>query len=163
MPKFLLVLIIIAVVLLVITTIMYFWGKKIEEKRIVQEQQIQAMSQLMTMLIIDKKKMRLRDAGLPDAVSKNAPWYSRNPKLPIVKAKVGPKMVNFICDITIFDDIPVKREIKASVSGLYITSIKGVRGKVEHKDKKKQSWSVRIANKLKNLQNKSSNMKKNQK
>lgn len=160
MPKYLLILIIIAAVLLVITTIMYFWGKKLEDKRIIQEQQISAMSQTISMLIIDKKKMRLKDASLPDAIKKNTPWYSKNPKLPIVKAKVGPKIMNFICDISVFEDVPIKKEVKATVSGLYITKIKGFRGSINPKDKKKKSLTVRLYDKLKSLRSETISSKK---
>ena len=55
----------------------------------------------------------------------------RRSKMPIVKAKVGPKIMTFICDGEIFDMIPTKKEVKAVVSGLYITSIKGIRGSVQ--------------------------------
>ena len=50
-------------------------------------------------------------------------------KLPIVKAKVGPQIMNFICDDAIFEDVPTKGEVKAMVSGIYIVSVKSVRGK----------------------------------
>ena len=63
--------------------------------------------------------------------------YGRRAKLPIVKAKVGPRMMNLICDVLIYDMIPVKKEVKATVSGLYITAVKGVHGKIEVPAKKK--------------------------
>ena len=46
----------------------------------------------------------------------------RRSKLPIVKAKVGPRVMSFICDAAIFDTVPIKKEVKAVISGLYITS-----------------------------------------
>ena len=53
--------------------------------------------------------------------------YLRRSKVPVVKAKVGPKITPLLCDEAIFDDVPVKAEIKAVVSGIYITSIKNLR------------------------------------
>ena len=68
-------------------------------------------------------------------------------KLPIVKAKVGPKVMTLICDATIFDDSPVKKEVKARVSGLYITSVRGLHGKNDTTDTKKKkglrAWALR--------------------
>ena len=64
-------------------------------------------------------------------------------KLPIVKAKVGPKVMTLIADEQIFDEIPVKKEVKASVSGLYITSVRGLRGPLE-KPAKKKSFRARL-------------------
>ena len=62
----------------------------------------------------------------------------RRSKLPIVKAKVGPKVMTLIADDACFDMIPVKKEVKAVVSGLYITEVKGLRGPIENKDEKKK-------------------------
>ncbi len=73
------------------------------------------------MLIIDKKKMKLKEAGLPAVVLENTPKYLRRAKVPVVKAKVGPKIMTLMCDGRVFEVIPVKKEIKAIVSGLYIT------------------------------------------
>ena len=81
------------------------------------------------MLIIDKKRMRLIDAGLPQAVLEQAPKLMRRAKLPIVKAKVGPQIMSLVCDEKIFESVPVKKEVKAVVSGIYITEVKGLHGK----------------------------------
>ena len=39
----------------------------------------------------------------------------------------------------IFDSIPVKKEVKAVVSGIYILSVKGLHGKAENTPAKKKS------------------------
>ena len=41
------------------------------------------------------------------------PKLMRRSKLPIVKAKVGPKIMTLVADSKIFDQIPVKKEVKA--------------------------------------------------
>ncbi len=48
--------------------------------------------------------------------------------------------MTFICEGEIFDRIPTKKEVKAVVSGLYITSVKGLRGSIEPVAKKKKFW-----------------------
>ena len=45
--------------------------------------------------------------------------------------------MNLMCDPDIYDLIPVKKEVKATVSGIYITAVKGVRGPLETPTKKK--------------------------
>lgn len=98
-----------------------------------------AVAQTISMLVIDKKKMKLKEAGLPATVVENTPKYLRRTKVPIVKAKVGPKIMTLMCENKVFDVIPVKKEIKAVVSGLYITGIKSVRGgSIEAPQKKKK-------------------------
>ena len=59
------------------------------------------------------------------------PKYMRGTKVPIVKAKVGPKIMSLMCDQKIFDLLPVKKEVKAVVSGIYIMDIKGSRNNLE--------------------------------
>lgn len=141
------VLIVVLVVLVAVMIGLYFLGKRAEKKQAEQNAQVEATAQNVTMLIIDKKKLRMKDSGLPEQVIAQTPFYAKMSKLPIVKAKVGPKVMSLICDATIFDDIPVKKEVKARVSGLYIVSVRGLRGKTEVNDGKKKkglrAWALR--------------------
>ena len=132
------VLIVILVVLIGVCIALYIFGKKAEKKQAAQREQMEAVAQTLSMLIIDKKKMKLKEAGLPAAVVENTPKYLRRTKIPVVKAKVGPKIMTLMCENKVFEVIPVKKEIKAVVSGLYITGIKSVRGgSIEAPQKKK--------------------------
>lgn len=135
------VLLVILAVLIIALVVLYFLGKKAQKKQEAQEEQLKSMAQTVSMLIIDKKRMRLKEAGLPSVVMENTPKYLRRAKLPIVKAKVGPKMMTLMCDEKIFPIIPVKKEVKATVSGLYITDVKGLRGPLETPQKKKGFFS----------------------
>ncbi|MDE7062676.1 MAG: hypothetical protein K2O73_05460 [Lachnospiraceae bacterium] len=130
-------LLIIAIVMLVAVIVLYFLGKRAQKKKDEQDAQMAANAQTVSMLIIDKKRMKLRDAGLPAAILEQTPKLLRGSKMPIVKAKVGPRIMTFICDAQIFETVPVKKEVKAVVSGLYITSVKGLRGPIEAPPKKK--------------------------
>ncbi len=132
------VLIVILIVLVVAMVVLYFIGKKMQKKQAEQEAQIEAAKQTVTMLIIDKKKLKLKESGLPAAVLEQTPKYMRRAKFPIVKAKVGPQILSLICDAAIFDVIPVKKEVKATVSGIYITDVKGIRGKLNAASGKKK-------------------------
>lgn len=131
------VLLCILAVLIIGVIVLYFLGKKAQKKQAEQEEQMKAMAQTVSMLIIDKKRMKLKEAGLPAVVMENTPKYLRRAKLPIVKAKVGPKVMSLMCDEKIFAVIPVKKEVKATVSGLYITDVKGLRGTLDAPAKKK--------------------------
>ena len=132
------VFIVILVVLIAACIALYFFGKRAEKKQAEQQEQMEAAAQTVSMLVIDKKKMKLKEAGLPATVVENTPKYLRRTKVPIVKAKVGPKIMTLMCDSKVFEVIPVKKEIKAVVSGLYITGIKSVRGgSIEQPQKKK--------------------------
>ena len=134
------VLLVILAVLIITLVVLYFLGKKAQKKQEEQQQQINAMQQTVSMLIIDKKRMKIKESGLPQAVIDQTPKLMRGSKLPIVKAKVGPQILSLVSDEKIFDSIPVKKEVKAVVSGIYITEVKGLHGKQPVVEKKKKGF-----------------------
>ena len=140
------VLLVILAVLIAATIALIFLGKKAQKRKDEQDAQLAATAQTVTMLIIDKKRMRLNQSGLPQAVIDQTPKLMRRSKLPIVKAKVGPKVMTLIADDACFDMIPVKKEVKATVSGIYITKVTGVRGPLE-KPEGKVSWRTKLKRK----------------
>ena len=125
------ILLIVAAVIGIIVAVLYFLGKKAQKRQAEQQEMLQANKQTVSMLIIDKKRMRIKDSGLPQMVIDQTPKMMRRSKLPIVKAKIGPQIISLICDEKIFDYVPVKKEVKAVVSGIYVLDVKGLHGKTE--------------------------------
>lgn len=142
------VMIIISAVLLAAIIALYIFGKKAQKRQDEQQEQIEAAKQTVSMLIIDKKRMKMKDSGLPAAVIAQSPKLLRATKLPIVKAKVGPQVLSLVCDEKIFDQVPVKKEVKAVVSGIYITSVKGLHGSNTAAPAAKKGWWKRTIDKL---------------
>ena len=138
------VLLVILAVLIAATIALYFLGKKAQKRKDEQDAQLAATAQTVTMLIIDKKRMRLNQSGLPQAVIDQTPKLMRRSKLPIVKAKIGPKIAIMIADEKVFDLIPLKKEIKAEVSGLYIVGVKGIRGSLQTPAPKKKGFFAKF-------------------
>jgi len=77
-------------------------------------------------MAIDKKKLKIKEAGLPPIVYEQTPWYAKRMKVPVVKAKIGTKIMTMIADEKVFLQLPLKTEVKVVISGLYITEIKSV-------------------------------------
>lgn len=148
MEPWAIVLIVVVVVVTGAMIALYFVGRKLQKKQEDSETQMQAAAQTVSILVIDKKKMKLKEANLPKIVLDQTPKYLRGSKVPIVKAKIGPKVMNLVCDAKIFDLIPIKKEIKASLSGIYIMDVKGLRGNLEQK-KEKQSLLKRVTGRFK--------------
>ncbi|MDO5155637.1 MAG: hypothetical protein Q4D51_06700 [Eubacteriales bacterium] len=146
-------LIILAVVVAIMVAL-YVAGNKIQKKQMAQKEQIAAAAQQVSMLIIDKKVMKFKDANMQKAVVDQVPKRMMNAKMPIVKAKVGPQIVNLLCDEDIFESLPTKGEVKAMVSGIYITEIKSIRGKkkVVVEETKKKGFRAKLRDKQKKLQ-----------
>ena len=151
MKTFGIVLLVIVIILAIILVVLYFLGKKAQKKQEEQQAQIDAAKQTVSMLIIDKKRMKLKESGLPQMVIDQTPKLMRGSKLPIVKAKVGPQIVSLVCDKKIFNDVPVKKEVKAVVSGIYITDVRGLHGKKMPKETKKKGF---LKSKIEKLQEK---------
>ena len=136
------ILIIVLAAVAAVIIILYILGKRAKKKQEAQQEQIEASKQTLSMLIIDKKKLRIKDSGLPQMVIDQTPKLMGRTKLPVVKAKVGPKIMTFIAEASVYEIIPVKKEIKATVSGLYIIGAKGIRGSLEQPKSKKKKESA---------------------
>ena len=151
MPVWARVIIIVLAVIIGILIALIIIGRKMQKKQQASQADIEAASQIISMLVIDKKKMKVKDATLPKVVAEQIPKYMRFAKLPLVKAKVGPKVMTLIADVKVFDALPLKTEVKVAVSGIYITEIKYIRGKVEPKPltKKEQRAKAKAAKKAK--------------
>ena len=143
--------VIVLIVLLVIIGVLvglYFWGKKLQARQEENQKQMEAAKQTVTMLVIDKKILPAKDSGLPQMVIDQIPRMMRRSKLPVVKAKIGPRIMIMIADQKVYGVIPLKKEVKATVSGIYITDVRGIRGPIAPPPKK-EGFFKRMANKVK--------------
>lgn len=130
--------------LIIITLIvLYILGRKAQKKQAEQQEMLEANKQTISMLIIDKKRMKIKDSGLPQMVIDQTPKLMRGTKLPVIKAKVGPQIVTLISDEKIFDSIPIKKEVKAVISGIYVIGVKGLHGRTETVPAKKKGFFKR--------------------
>lgn len=147
------IMLIVIVVALILLAVLYIAGNRLQKKQAAQKETIREQATPVTMLVIDKKMLPLKDANLPKIVMESTPKRYQKAKLPIVKAKIGPQITNLICDDGIYDIMPVKGEVKAMVSGIYITSVKNIRGKKAPEPAKK-SFSEKMLAKQRSYQNK---------
>jgi len=159
LSPFLIVLICILAVVLIGLVVLTIVGKKLQGKQDSQRKQIDAAAQTLSILVIDKKMMKLKDAGLPAIVMEQTPKYLRRVKMPVVKAKVGPRVLTLIADKAVFDTIPVKTSVKATISGIYITAVRAERGALLQPAKKK-GLRAKLMAKANSLQQETKNSKK---
>ena len=153
MPTWLIVLLSILAVVLILFIVLMIVGSKLQKKANSQQEALESAAQVVSMLIIDKKKLKISDANLPKVVTEQVPKYARRAKFPIVKARVvgaGSKPMNLIADAKVFELLPVGKECKVTVSGIYITEIKSVRGGAIPTPAKKKGLFKRAAKTDKN-------------
>ena len=122
------ILLIILAIAAIVLLVLYILGSRMQKKQEAAQAQLDAMKQVTSLLIIDKKMLPVSKSGLPQIAIDQTPKYLRWQKLPIVKAKLGPQIMTMACDKDVFDVLPLQKECKVEVSGMYITGIKAVRG-----------------------------------
>ena len=141
----LLVILAILVALLVALYFFFFFLQQQEE----QSARLQASKQPFVIMAVDKKRLKLKESGLPDEVISNTPWYAKRAKVPVVKAKIGNRFMNLVADEDVFDLIPINKQVKAMISGIYIVEVKGMRGqKLVSDNPVKKSWWRRQMDKI---------------
>ena len=90
--------------------------------------------EVVSLLVLDKQKLHIKDSGLMKQVQDAIPAYMRWRKFPIVKARIiktnlaGAQVMSLICDPKIFKVIPVKTEVKVTLAGVYITKLHSAKG-----------------------------------
>lgn len=151
MKTFFIIFGIVLAVLIILFIVLSIVGKKMQAKQAESQAQMQAAAQVATILVIDKKRMKLKEAGLPKLILDSTPKYLRNSKVPIVKAKIGPRIMSLMCDEKIFPLLPVKKELKVVLSGIYIMDVKGSRNNLLSPSNEKIGFIQKL--KMKALQN----------
>lgn len=106
-------------------------GKKMQKKQEESETTMRQGAQIMSIFVIDKSRKKLIESGLPQIVIDQTPKYLRRSKVPVVRAKVGPKVMMLMCDEKAFGFIPEKKEVKVLINGIYIVEAKSARGGLE--------------------------------
>jgi hypothetical protein len=145
------VMIVVMVLLIAALVGLSIYGKKLQDKQEESQRQLQAAAQNASFLVIDKKRLKLKDSGLPQIVIDQTPKRFRGQKVPIVKAKIGSQIMSLMCDEKVFEQIPVKKSVKARVSGIYILEVKGLRTNLEG-NTGKRSLRSKLQDKLQSVQ-----------
>ncbi len=126
---------------------LYFWGKKLQQRYAEQQEMINQHKQAVQLFILDKKKDKIDNLKLPKQVKEQVPKRQKNKKMPVVIAKIGPQIQTFLCDETMYDLIPVKKQIKAEVAGIMLVNI--LSGKLPQT--KKPSFKEKLIKKTREL------------
>ena len=110
------VLIIIIVILALLCVGMYYLNKKGMKKMIQAQDFIDQNRTTVQIFVIDKRQENL------------------------VRAKVGPQIVTLMCDKPVYQVLPVKKNVKVDLAGMYIVGITGM----NLEDKKKKTLSEKV-------------------
>ena len=143
------ILLVILAIMVALLVALYFFGRRMQQQQEEQTARLQASKQPFVIMAVDKKRLKLKESGLPDEVIANTPWYAKRAKVPVVKAKIGNRFMNLVADEDVFDLIPINKQVKAMISGIYIVEVKGMRGQRLVSDNPvKKSWWRRQMDKI---------------
>ena len=131
------VILIVMVVVGIVVVTFYFLNKWSYKKMSENEAMIEKHRQPATIFVIDKSKGRIKEGMVPKAAMDQMPKYSRLMKMHFVKAKVGPQIVTLMCEKNVYEAIPLKKNVKVELAGIYISSMQGLKSKEEMKALKK--------------------------
>ena len=139
MPPLVWILIAVLAVLIVGVILLYIFGRRSQKKQAEQREELEKQAMTVNCFVIDKKKMRLKNAGFPKIVYDSAPRLSKIGKVAVVKVKIANRVTSLMCDEELFKTILPKQELRAQIVGVYMLSAKRVRGPVyvakEHRKK----------------------------
>ncbi len=121
-------------------------GKKLQKKQEESEAAMHQGAQVVSIFVIEKNRKKITEAGFPQIIVDQTPKYLRRSKVPVVKAKVGPRIMTLMCDDKAFNLIPEKKEVKVLMNGIYIVEAKSARGGLEAPPVKK-NWRQKLRDK----------------
>ena len=143
MPVWSIILLIVLVLGIAALVVLLIVGRKRQKKQEEQTEEMARTAQTLNLFIIDMKKMRLKEAGLPKIVMDSAGRMAKIAKMPILKVKAGNQVMSLVCDPEVYNTLLPKQEVKAKVAGVYVLSAKYVRGpKLDSKARAKKQKKV---------------------
>lgn len=103
----------------------YIIIKKRISKRVDDQKSLVDQHKVTTSILVLEKRMdKVMNTDLPKNVLEQIPKIYRVRKVPIVKAKIGPQVMDLMCDDKVFDKLPEKKTVKVEIAGIYIAGIK---------------------------------------
>lgn len=124
---------IIVIVVAAIIAGLYFLNRWAYKKMDAQQSMIDSQKMTQTIFVIDKKRDKVTNVNLPKAIITQMPKTAKLMKMYFVQAKIGPQIMTFMCDKNVFNAIPLRKNVKVELAGIYIINVVGMKTKEELK------------------------------
>jgi hypothetical protein len=116
--------IVLAVVITALVIGFFFLKKKMKKKMDDQQSLVDQHKVTTSILVLEKRKDRVTNANMPKSVMDQIPKIYKVRKVPLVKAKIGPQVMDLLCDEEVFDKLPERKTVRVELAGIYIAGIK---------------------------------------
>ena len=144
------ILFIVLIIIIIALAVLYYFNRKNMGKMVQAQDFIEQNKVLTQIFVIDKKMEKPSPTNMTKAVYEQMPKTAKMRKMPLGKAKVGPQIVNLMCDKSVFEIIPVKKNVKVELAGIYIVKVQGT----NLANKKKKTFGEKMSLKMKEMQEK---------
>jgi len=125
--------IILGIIIVAIVIGYRFLHKKMEEEVNLQKELVEQHKVAANILILEKRMDKVDNANIPKNVVAQIPKIYKLKKVPIVKAKIGPQVMDLICDEEIFEKLPERKSVNVELAGIFIAGIKANKGSSKKK------------------------------
>ena len=115
---------ILGVVIAIIVTAFILIRKRVRKRMNEQESMVNQHKITTTILILEKRKDKVANANIPKNIIEQVPKIYKIKKMPIVKAKIGPQIMDLMCEEKVYDQLPVRKSVKVELAGIFIAGIK---------------------------------------
>ncbi len=116
--------IILGVVIAGIGVGVFFLRKNLKKKMEDQQSLVNQHKVATSILVLEKRKDKVSNANMPKSVVEQIPRVYKIRKVPIVKAKIGPQVMDLLCDEEVFEKLPVRKSVRVDLAGIFIAGIK---------------------------------------
>ncbi|HRZ25680.1 MAG TPA: hypothetical protein P5295_02640 [Spirochaetota bacterium] len=115
---------VLAIVIALLVVGFIFLRRKMQKKLDDQQSLVNQHKVPMSILVLEKRMDRVSNANMPKSVLDQIPKIYKVKKVPIVKAKVGPQVMDLLCDEEVFDKLPERKTVRVDMAGIFIAGIK---------------------------------------
>lgn len=114
---------ILAVVIAILVAGFIFLRKRMRKRLEEQQSLVNQQKVPVSILVLEKRKDKIQNANIPKSVAAQVPKIYKIKKIALVKAKIGPQVIDLICDDDIFDKLPDKKTVRVELAGIFIAGI----------------------------------------
>jgi len=101
-----------------------FFRRKLKRKMDEQQSMVDQHKVSTQILVLEKRKDKVANANIPKNVMEQIPRLYKIRKVPLVKAKIGPQVMDLLCDEAVFDKLPEKKTVQVDLAGIFIAGIR---------------------------------------
>ena len=115
---------ILGVVIAIIVTAFILIRKRVRKRMDEQESMVNQHKITTTILVLEKRKDKVANSNIPKSIVEKIPRLYKIRKMPIVKAKIGPQIMDLMCEEKVYDQLPERKSVKVELAGIFIAGIK---------------------------------------